>query len=65
MKALSVNIMNLNIREKLRTYSRVLKVAKKPSLSEFSSSSKICMVGLLVVGIIGFLVYLVSVLFLG
>jgi protein translocase SEC61 complex gamma subunit len=57
--------MKLNIREKLRNYSRVLKVAKKPSFSELSSSSKICMVGLIVVGVIGFLVYLVSVLFLG
>ena len=57
--------MKLNIAEKLRNYSRVLKIAKKPSLSDFSSSSKICLVGLAVVGLIGFLVYLVSVLFLG
>ena len=57
--------MKLNIREKLRNYSRVLKIAKKPSFSDFSSSSKICLVGLVVVGLVGFLVYLVSVLFLG
>jgi len=57
--------MKFNIREKLRSYSRVLKIAKKPSFSDFSSSLKICLVGLIVVGVIGFLVYLISVLFLG
>ena len=57
--------MKLNIREKLRNYLRVLKIAKKPELSDYSSSMKICMLGLVVVGLIGFLVYLISVLFLG
>jgi len=57
--------MNLNIREKLRNYLRVLKIAKKPELSDYLSSMKICMLGLIVVGLVGFLVYLISVLFLG
>lgn len=57
--------MNINILEKLRNYWRVLKIAKKPSFGDFSDSAKICLVGLIMVGLIGFLVYLVSVLFLG
>jgi protein translocase SEC61 complex gamma subunit len=57
--------MNFDIREKLRNYSRVLKIAKKPSFSDYASSAKICLIGLVVVGLIGFLVYLISVLLLG
>jgi protein transport protein SEC61 subunit gamma-like protein len=57
--------MKLDIIGKLRNYSRVLKVAKKPTFSEFSESAKICFVGLVIVGIMGFLIYLISVMFLG
>lgn len=61
----SVGNVKFNIIEKLRNYSRVLKIARKPSFSEFSTSAKICLVGLIIVGAIGFLVYIVSVLLLG
>ena len=57
--------MKLDIIGKLKNYSRVLKVAKKPSFSEFSESAKICFVGLVIVGAIGFLIYLISTVFLG
>jgi len=60
-----VKKLKLNIGEKLRSYMRVLKIAKKPDRSEFSESLKICLTGLAVVGIVGFIIYLISVLFLG
>lgn len=57
--------MKLDIMGKLKNCSRVLKIAKKPSFSEFNDSSKICAVGIVALGMIGFLIYLVSVMFLG
>lgn len=60
-----VKLLKLKIREKIKGYARVLKIAKKPDLGEFSESLKICLMGLAVVGIVGFIVYLISILFLG
>jgi protein translocase SEC61 complex gamma subunit len=57
--------MKLNIREKLTNYKRVLKVAKKPSMEDFAAALKICMMGLFVVGMLGYVVYIISILFLG
>ena len=56
--------MKLNIGQRIKDHIRVLKVAKKPTRDELSETLKICAVGLLAVGAIGFLVYLVSTLFL-
>ena len=53
--------MNLNVLQALRNWARVLKIAKKPALSEFSETAKICFAGLIVVGVVGFVVYLISV----
>ena len=53
--------MELNIKKTLRNYMRVLKIAKKPNFAEFSASAKICVVGLIVVGLIGFVIYLISI----
>lgn len=55
----------LNIGERLRNYVRVLKIAKKPSIGEFVETFKICLAGLAIVGLVGFVVYLFSILFLG
>ena len=52
----------INITETLKRYLRVLQVARKPSKDEFFASSKICVLGLFLIGIIGFLVYAVFVL---
>ncbi|OKY77583.1 MAG: Preprotein translocase subunit Sss1 [Candidatus Methanohalarchaeum thermophilum] len=46
------------IRDKLTEYFRVLKLAKKPGKEEFSQITKISVIGILLVGSIGFLVYL-------
>ena len=52
----------MDIRAKLRDYLRVLKIARKPSRSEFTSSAKVTSLGLLVIGAIGFAIFLVFIL---
>ena len=52
----------INVIDQLKRYVRVLQVARKPNKDEFFSSSKICLLGLFVIGIIGFLIYAVFVL---
>lgn len=57
--------MNLDIRERLASYRRVLQVAKKPTSDEYKKVARICALGILVIGGIGFATYAVSVLFIG
>ncbi|MBN2101384.1 MAG: protein translocase SEC61 complex subunit gamma [Candidatus Aenigmarchaeota archaeon] len=46
----------------IKKYLRVLQVARKPSKEEFMASSKICVLGIVIIGIIGFLIFLAGVL---
>lgn len=46
----------------IRECVRVLKVTKKPTSEEFKTISKISGLGILVIGLIGFLVHVVDVL---
>ena len=48
--------------ETLKRYFRVLQIARKPNKDEFLASGKICLLGLFIIGIIGFAVYSVFVL---
>ena len=41
-------------------YGRVLKMARKPTNEEFSKTSKITMIGILAVGGLGFLIFLMA-----
>ncbi|MGC9059358.1 MAG: protein translocase SEC61 complex subunit gamma [Candidatus Aenigmatarchaeota archaeon] len=52
------------IKETLESYKRVLFIAKKPDLEEFKKVSKICAIGMVILGFIGFLIYAFSILFL-
>ncbi|RLG20873.1 protein translocase SEC61 complex subunit gamma [Methanosarcinales archaeon] len=55
------NLRNLSIESvklKLREYIRVLRYARKPSKDEFYMVSKIAAAGILFIGLIGFVVYL-------
>lgn len=52
----------MNISEQMKRYLRVLQVARKPDKDEFTASSKICVLGLFVIGIIGFAIYALFVL---
>jgi protein transport protein SEC61 subunit gamma-like protein len=52
----------MKIKEKLENYIRVLKISRKPDKDEFLITAKICAIGVLVIGLIGFIFYLISVL---
>ena len=58
-------MFNLNIKERLENYRRVLAVSRKPSMEDYKLTAKISAVGMLAVGMVGFVVYLLSVLFIG
>ncbi|MFB6291866.1 MAG: protein translocase SEC61 complex subunit gamma [Candidatus Nanohaloarchaea archaeon] len=48
------------LRNKLNEYKRVLKISKKPDREEFEMSAKITGAGIVLIGIIGFVFYLLS-----
>ena len=56
---------NLKRKEKARSwiseYTRVLKLAKKPSRKEYSLTSKVTGIGIILIGIIGYIIKFVSV----
>ncbi|MDH5806453.1 MAG: protein translocase SEC61 complex subunit gamma [Candidatus Methanomethylicaceae archaeon] len=52
-------------REIIHSISRVLKLSRKPDLDEFKLSLRICFLGLLLVGIFGFLIQIIATLILG
>ncbi len=54
--------MKINIRETLTRYKRVLMIAKKPDIKELKETARVCGVGILLVGFIGFIFYIISVL---
>lgn len=51
----------MKIKEKLESYARTLKLSRKPDKDEFSTTLKICAIGIGLLGIIGFIFYVVSV----
>ncbi len=52
----------MDIKAGLRRYARVLQIARKPGKDEFVSSSKICALGMAVIGVVGFAIFLVFIL---
>jgi len=54
--------MKINIRETLKRYKRVLMVARKPDAKELKDTSRVCGIGILLIGFIGFIFYIISVL---
>ncbi|MBI4894840.1 MAG: protein translocase SEC61 complex subunit gamma [Candidatus Aenigmarchaeota archaeon] len=57
--------LNLNVKERLANYRRVLQVARKPSGDEYRKIAKVCAMGMLAIGMIGFATYSVAILFVG
>lgn len=53
--------LNINIKRKLEDYRRVLQIAKKPSREDYIETARICAIGLIIIGVMGFLMYLISV----
>jgi protein transport protein SEC61 subunit gamma-like protein len=54
--------MNFNIREMLRNWKRVLKISKKPTFEDWKYTVRICAIGLVLVGVVGFVIYVLSIL---
>ena len=52
----------MNIKETLKNYKRVLTIASKPSREEFLDVSRICAIGMAIVGAIGFVLYLIGII---
>jgi len=50
--------VKINIKSKILEWKRVLHVARKPSRDEVINSSKICMLGIALIGVIGFAIFL-------
>lgn len=50
------------IKETLENYRRVLIVARKPTLEEFKMVAKVNAVGIILIGGIGFVIYLIAVM---
>jgi|GEM_PF-307597 protein translocase SEC61 complex gamma subunit, archaeal and eukaryotic len=46
-----------NIGPTLRSYLRILKLARKPSRKEFMTIAKVAAIGILAIGILGFIFY--------
>jgi protein translocase SEC61 complex gamma subunit len=47
------------IKETLESYKRVLIACKKPTMEEYKIYLKECLIGTLIIGLIGFLFYLI------
>jgi protein translocase SEC61 complex gamma subunit len=52
------------IKEALSSYKRVLIIARKPDKEDFIKTAKICFIGMGIIGLIGFIIYAISILFL-
>ena len=53
-----MNLKNLNINEELfRKYWRVLKLARTPSREEFIKIAIVAAAGVVIIGLIGFIIY--------
>ena len=52
----------MDIKAGLRKYARVLQIARKPGKDEFVSSSKICALGIALIGFVGFAIFLAFIL---
>lgn len=48
----------VNLKEKLREYRRILQIARKPGKEEFTTSSKVTSIGIIIIGLIGFVIFL-------
>jgi len=50
--------MKIDLKAKFAEWRRVLQVARKPGKDEFTNSSKICLIGIAVIGVVGFAIFL-------
>ena len=57
--------LNTLIIERLHAYKRVLQVARKPNKDEFVKIAKVTALGLGFIGLVGTVIYIASLLFIG
>ena len=50
--------LRLNLKSKVSEWRRVLQVARKPGKDEFIGSSKKCIIGIALIGAVGFSIFL-------
>lgn len=50
--------MEINLKETLRKYRRVLQIARKPGKEEFTTSAKVCALGIALIGFVGFVIFI-------
>jgi len=50
-----------SIRRKLREYQRILTLTRRPTRDEFSTIAKVAAIGIVVIGVAGFVIYLAMV----
>lgn len=55
----------MTISDSLRSMAKVLKLSRKPDMDEFKLSLRICLLGMIGVGVFGFIIQLISTLILG
>ncbi|WYM91552.1 protein translocase SEC61 complex subunit gamma [Methanolobus sp. ZRKC3] len=60
-EAFDLNKLHSNINQTLKTYLRVLKLTKKPSREEFLMISKVAGLGILAIGLAGFIIFVLLV----
>ncbi len=51
-----------SITSNIKQYIRILQLTRKPSMDEFLTISKVAGAGIILIGIIGFVIYLIMVL---
>jgi len=51
-----------NIKEILARYRRVIMVARKPSLEELNRTARVCGFGILFMGFVAFIFYIISII---
>jgi protein translocase SEC61 complex gamma subunit len=52
----------MGLKEAVDNWKRVLQVARKPNKFEFTSTSKICAIGLVLIGFIGFVIFILAIM---
>ncbi|MEM5871448.1 MAG: protein translocase SEC61 complex subunit gamma [Candidatus Aenigmatarchaeota archaeon] len=52
----------MGLKETIENWKRVLQIARKPDKFEFTTTSKICAIGLVLIGFIGFVIFMISIL---
>ncbi len=52
----------MDLKDVFRRYIRVLQVARKPTKDEFMTTGKMSALGIFIIGIIGFMIFIIFVL---